>query len=86
MQQFVPEEDKDDKYWSKRRKNNEAAKLSREAKRMKENQIIMRAAFLESENTGLKKAVDKYNDLNDELKTDVHQLHKKLANLGGGQP
>ena len=40
---------KDDKYWARRNKNNMAAKRSRDARRSKENQIAMRAAFLEKE-------------------------------------
>lgn len=47
--QFVPMEMKDDKYWARRRKNNMAAKRSRDARRLKENQIAMRANFLEKE-------------------------------------
>lgn len=35
--QFVPDDLKDDKYWARRRKNNMAAKRSRDARRMKEN-------------------------------------------------
>lgn len=49
MLQFVPAELKDDKYWARRRKNNLAAKRSRDARRLKENQIAMRANFLEKE-------------------------------------
>ena len=49
--QFVPDELKDDKYWARRRKNNMAAKRSRDARRMKENQIAQRANFLEKEVT-----------------------------------
>ncbi len=45
----MPEDLKDDKYWARRRKNNMAAKRSRDARRVKENQIAMRAAFLENE-------------------------------------
>ncbi|XP_058877051.1 thyrotroph embryonic factor-like [Acipenser ruthenus] len=51
---FVPEEKKDDKYWSRRSKNNVAAKRSRDARRLKENQITVRAAFLEKENAALR--------------------------------
>jgi hepatic leukemia factor len=47
--QFVPDDMKDDKYWARRRKNNMAAKRSRDARRMKENQIALRAGFLEKE-------------------------------------
>lgn len=49
----VLEENKDDKYWQKRLKNREATRMSREAKRLKENQISMRAAHLERENRRL---------------------------------
>ncbi|XP_051928230.1 TEF transcription factor, PAR bZIP family member a isoform X2 [Hippocampus zosterae] len=54
---FVPEEQKDDKYWQRRKKNNVAAKRSRDARRLKENQITVRAAFLERENTALRTEV-----------------------------
>ena len=50
----VPEELKDEKYWEKREKNTEATRRSREAKRLKENQIVLRAAYLEKENEVLK--------------------------------
>merc|ERR1712039_991306 len=46
----VPEEHKDEKYWEKRLKNKEATRRSREAKRLKQNQIALRAAHLEREN------------------------------------
>ncbi|KAK1793922.1 hypothetical protein P4O66_010835 [Electrophorus voltai] len=51
---FVPEEQKDEKYWQRRKKNNIAAKRSRDARRLKENQITVRAAFLERENAALR--------------------------------
>ncbi|KAL7868977.1 hypothetical protein AOLI_G00129650 [Acnodon oligacanthus] len=51
---FVPEEQKDEKYWQRRKKNNIAAKRSRDARRLKENQITVRAAFLERENSALR--------------------------------
>ncbi|XP_038152697.1 TEF transcription factor, PAR bZIP family member a isoform X3 [Cyprinodon tularosa] len=54
---FVPEEQKDDKYWQRRKKNNMAAKRSRDARRLKENQITVRAAFLERENSALRQEV-----------------------------
>uniref|UniRef100_A0A3Q3ARM5 BZIP domain-containing protein n=1 Tax=Kryptolebias marmoratus TaxID=37003 RepID=A0A3Q3ARM5_KRYMA len=47
----------DDKYWARRRKNNMAAKRSRDARRLKENQIAIRAAFLEKENSALRQEV-----------------------------
>ncbi|XP_019960228.1 HLF transcription factor, PAR bZIP family member b isoform X2 [Paralichthys olivaceus] len=51
---FMPEDLKDDKYWASRRKNNLAAKRSRDARRLKENQIAIRAGFLEKENSALR--------------------------------
>uniref|UniRef100_A0A8C7NPK8 HLF transcription factor, PAR bZIP family member n=1 Tax=Oncorhynchus mykiss TaxID=8022 RepID=A0A8C7NPK8_ONCMY len=51
---FIPEDLKDDKYWARRRKNNVAAKRSRDARRLKENQIAIRAGFLEKENGALR--------------------------------
>ncbi|XP_015227269.1 PREDICTED: hepatic leukemia factor-like isoform X2 [Cyprinodon variegatus] len=54
---FIPDDLKDDKYWARRRKNNMAAKRSRDARRLKENQIAIRAAFLEKENSALRQEV-----------------------------
>nr|XP_061807621.1 thyrotroph embryonic factor-like [Nerophis lumbriciformis] len=54
---YVPEEQKDEKYWQRRNKNNMAAKRSRDARRLKENQITVRAAFLERENSALRMEV-----------------------------
>ncbi|KAK2885045.1 TEF transcription factor, PAR bZIP family member a isoform X1 [Channa argus] len=54
---LVPEEQKDEKYWHRRKKNNLAAKRSRDARRLKENQITVRAAFLERENAALRTEV-----------------------------
>lgn len=46
--------DKDDAYFERRRKNNAAAKKSRDRRRVKEDEIAIRAAFLERENMELK--------------------------------
>ncbi|XP_069593038.1 thyrotroph embryonic factor isoform X3 [Ranitomeya imitator] len=62
---YVPEDLKDEKYWNRRKKNNVAAKRSRDARRLKENQITVRAAFLEKENTA--------------LRTEVAELRKELG-------
>ena len=47
-------DDKDRQYWERRRKNNEAAKRSRDTRRRKEDEIALRCAFLEQENLKLK--------------------------------
>ena len=49
-----PSDSKDHQYWERRRKNNLAAKRSRDARRAKEDEIAIRAAFLEQENVQLK--------------------------------
>ncbi len=45
---------KDEKYWARRRKNNIAAKRSRDTRRFKENQIVITATYLEKENETLR--------------------------------
>ena len=45
----MPENSKDDKYWRRRAKNNEAAKRSREAKRQKEDEVQQRVEVLVNE-------------------------------------
>ena len=76
--QFVPDELKNNKYWAKRYKNNEAAKRSREARRLKENQIAMRARFLEEENNALKGEVDVLKKENSDLKQMMMALEEKM--------
>lgn len=75
--QFVPEEFKDDKYWARRRKNNMAAKRSREARRVKENQIVLRASYLEKENSALKEEVAKLRHDNMMLKKKIHRYEQQ---------
>lgn len=50
----LPDSQKDEAYWERRRKNNDAAKRSRDARRAKEDEIAIRAAFLEQENLKLR--------------------------------
>ncbi|UYV71823.1 HLF [Cordylochernes scorpioides] len=70
---FVPNDLKDDKYWARRRKNNMAAKRSREARRVKENQIVLRASFLEKENMALREEVQKLKEENEMLRACLHK-------------
>ncbi|CAF1045664.1 unnamed protein product [Brachionus calyciflorus] len=69
----VPDDKKDDAYWERRRKNNEAAKRSRDLRRMKEDEIAVRASFLEQENLKLKAQVTI-------LKAELSKLHFMLYN------
>lgn len=74
----VPEDMKDEKYWEKREKNKEATRRSREAKRLKENQIVLRAAYLEKENKVLKQELETSNFEKSKLATEIEILKKKL--------
>ena len=69
----LPDEQKDDAYWERRRKNNEAAKRSRDARRAKEDEIAIRAALLEQENLKLRVEVAA-------LKTETAKLRCMLYN------
>ncbi|KFD47346.1 hypothetical protein M514_11761, partial [Trichuris suis] len=60
-------------YWERRRRNNNAAKRSRAARRVKEEEIALRAAYLEQENLKLKAQVAV-------LKNESARLHCMLIN------
>ncbi|KAK6177406.1 hypothetical protein SNE40_015513 [Patella caerulea] len=69
----IPETQKDDTYWDKRKKNNDSAKRSREARRMKEEQIALRVVYLEQENLQLRTEVSL-------LKSEIEKLRCMLYN------
>ncbi|KAJ0032338.1 hypothetical protein NQD34_002419 [Periophthalmus magnuspinnatus] len=52
--EFIPDDQKDALYWEKRRKNNEAAKKSREKRRMNDYVLETYVMALKEENTRLK--------------------------------
>ncbi|XP_023720788.1 D site-binding protein [Cryptotermes secundus] len=53
----IPEDQKDEKYYERRKRNNQAAKKSRDARKMREDQIALRATMLEHENALLRAQV-----------------------------
>ncbi|XP_059146868.1 uncharacterized protein LOC131934766 [Physella acuta] len=55
FREFVPDEQKDNLYWEKRRKNNEAARKSREKRRMHDMVLEGRINSLEDDNTKLRR-------------------------------
>lgn len=67
------EERREYSYWDRRRKNNEAAKRSRDSRRAKEEEIALRAAYLEQENLKLRAQVTI-------LKNETAKLHYMLYN------
>jgi len=79
---FTPADRKDSKYWEKREKNNVAARRSREARRLKENQIALRTAYLERENAKLQAALEQAKADNMELVTEKQILMEKLQHCG----
>eukprot|EP00092_Neocalanus_flemingeri_P027130 GFUD01029421.1.p1 GENE.GFUD01029421.1~~GFUD01029421.1.p1 ORF type:complete len:308 (-),score=110.98 GFUD01029421.1:735-1658(-) len=63
---------KDDKYWERRRKNNLAAKKSRDARRVRENQLRLRVLCLENANRVLREQMDRKEG-------DLVQLRERLS-------
>ncbi|CAH1774175.1 unnamed protein product [Owenia fusiformis] len=53
----IPDDAKDDKYFDRRKRNNQAAKKSRDARKAREDEIAIRASFLEKENAILRAQV-----------------------------
>jgi len=75
----APCDDKDNAYWERRRKNNEAAKRSRDARRAKEQEIALRAQFLEQENISMKLEIAHLKAENAQLRGQFqHHLKLKL--------
>ncbi|XP_071951056.1 thyrotroph embryonic factor-like [Antedon mediterranea] len=75
---IVPDEQKDDKYWEKRKKNNTAAKRSRDARRIKENQIAIRAGYLQKESNAYKSEIQKLKKENANLKKLVEKYERQM--------
>ncbi|KAH8291475.1 hypothetical protein KR054_012174 [Drosophila jambulina] len=75
----IPDAQKDAKYYERRKRNNEAAKKSRDARKIREDRIAFRAALLEQENSILRAQV---LALRDELQT-VRQLLGATTAAGG---
>lgn len=76
----VPDEEKDEKYWKMREKNNAATKLAREAKRLKENQIVVRTAFLEKDNQRMKIMLENLKVEHTKLCMERDGVKKQLGN------
>ncbi|XP_055314542.1 uncharacterized protein LOC129575287 isoform X2 [Sitodiplosis mosellana] len=73
----IPEEQKDEKYFERRKRNNEAAKKSRDARKVREDRIAFRAALLEQENAILRAQI---LALREELAT-LQQMICNRANI-----
>merc|ERR1712073_242823 len=75
---FAPDELRPQPIIRKRKKSNVAARRSREARRLKENQIALRTAYLEKENNGLKAELEATKAENMELMAEKQMLIEKL--------
>ena len=60
----VPDERKDDQYWERRKKNNESAKRSRDARRIKEEIHQQKIKYLSYENEQLRAEANQLRDEN----------------------
>jgi len=70
---------KDEAYWERRRKNNDAAKRSRDSRRQKEDDMALRAALLEQENVRLRMQLDQLRGEIDRLRLLVLNPSSLLA-------
>ena len=75
----VPPTVKDPEYWDKRQRNNEAAKRSRENRRLKELETIDKAKQLTSQNEELRRRIKELEEKNAYLE----HLLEKTKNIGG---
>lgn len=77
QKQYVSEELKTQKYWEKRKKNNNAARRSREAKRLRENQVRISNNDVTAENVHL---------LSDSIESPLFGRRKRKTAWGAQNP
>ncbi|RNA26882.1 D site-binding [Brachionus plicatilis] len=77
----VSDQQKDGKYFERRKRNNVAAKKSRDARKQREDEIAIRASFLEKENSILKAQLQTLKDEAQQLRI---LLTQKKANQSMG--
>ena len=74
----IPSEQRDNRYYERRKRNNLAAKKSRDQRKMREDTIAVRATFLEKENTALRTAVSALREVCNK-QVSVSELSKNLC-------
>ncbi|XP_034939865.1 nuclear factor interleukin-3-regulated protein-like [Chelonus insularis] len=77
----IPEDKKDAKYYERRKRNNQAAKKSRDARRMREDIIALKAQFLENENVFLWKKVVLLSQELEKLVAFVQEIQRNIPDL-----
>ncbi|XP_057300316.1 thyrotroph embryonic factor-like isoform X2 [Hydractinia symbiolongicarpus] len=75
--QFIPPENKDQSYWERRKRNNEAAKKSREQRREKEIEVSRKCSQLEDENSGLRFTIVNLQKKNEQLENTMN-IYKEI--------
>jgi hypothetical protein len=79
---IVPDQSKDIKYFERRKRNNVAAKKSRDARKQREDEIAIRASFLEKENAILKAQLQTLKDEAQQLRILLAQKKTNINNSG----
>ena len=75
---LVPDEQKNQKYWLKRMRNNVAARKSREDRRRKELEVLDTMKNLKDENQKMKNYIDTVVKANEQLVADMMQMKQRL--------
>lgn len=77
QRQFISAEKKDTVYWERRKRNNEAAKKSRESRREKEIEVNRKYHGLEKENTGMRFTIINLQERNVQLENTL-KVYKEI--------
>ena len=77
---FVSREEKDDRYWMQRLRNNQAAKKSREARRQKEIETLRKCSDLQKENQRLREYIVQLESKAADLDRKVQLYDKMMSN------
>lgn len=84
---LVPDEQKNQKYWLKRMRNNVAARKSREDRRRKELEVLDTMKNLKDENQSMKNYIETVVKTNEQLMAEMLQMKKRLERYeGSGSP
>ena len=70
----IMQTERDEKYWERRRKNNIAAKKSRDARKIRENQLKVKVNCLQNANQVLRDQVERD-------KLEINELKQQVTNL-----
>ena len=81
MEKPCKNEERDEKYWERRRKNNFAAKKSRDARKVRENQLNLKVACLENANQVLRSKLQREMKKNQELTDELEAVRIENSDL-----